>query len=71
MTNSSIKIVGKNVRKYRKLRNLSQEKLSELVDVSTDYISLIELGKRVPSLKRLYKIADILDIEPYKFLMEI
>lgn len=71
MTNSSIKIVGKNVRKYRKLRNLSQEKLSELVDVSTDYISLIELGKRVPSLKRLYKIAEILDIEPYKFLMEI
>lgn len=71
MTNSSIKLVGKNVRKYRKLRNLSQEKLSELVDVSTDYISLIELGKRVPSLKRLYKIAEILDIEPYKFLKEI
>ncbi len=71
MTNSSIKLVGKNVRKYRKLRNLSQEKLSELVDVTTDYISLIELGKRVPSLKRLYKIAEILDIEPYKFLKEI
>ena len=71
MTNSSIKLVGKNVRKYRKLRNLSQEKVSELVDVSTDYISLIELGKRVPSLKRLYKIAEILDIEPYKFLKEI
>ena len=71
MTNSSIKLVGKNVRKYRKLRNLSQEKLSELVDVSTDYISLIELGKRVPSLKRLYKIAEILDVEPYKFLKEI
>ncbi len=71
MTNSSIKLVGKNVRKYRKLRNLSQEKLSELVNVSTDYISLIELGKRVPSLKRLYKIAEILDVEPYKFLKEI
>ena len=71
MTNSSIKLVGKNVRKYRKLRNLSQEKLSELVNVTTDYISLIELGKRVPSLKRLYKIAEILDIEPYKFLKEI
>ena len=71
MTNSSIKLVGKNVRKYRKLRNLSQEKLSELVDVTTDYISLIELGKRVPSLKRLYKIAEILDVEPYKFLKEI
>ena len=71
MTNSSIKLVGKNVRKYRKLRNLSQEKLSELVDVTTDYISLIELGKRVPSLKRLYKIAEILHVEPYKFLKEI
>ena len=69
MTNSSIKIIGKNIRKYRKAKNFSQEKLSELVDVTTDYISLIELGKRTPSLKRLYKIAEILDIEAYKLLM--
>ncbi len=70
MTNSSIKVIGENIRKYRKLKNYSQEKLSELVELSTDYISLIELGKRIPSLKRLYKIAGILDVEPYLFLKE-
>ncbi len=68
MTNSSIKTVGENIRKYRKLKGFSQEQLSEMVDVSTDYISLIELGKRSPSLKRLYKIADCLGIEAYKLL---
>lgn len=68
MTNSSIKIIGENIRKYRKIKDYSQEKLSELVDVTTEYISLLELGKRTPSIKRLYKIAEILDTEPYKFL---
>lgn len=68
MTNSSINIIGENIRKYRKLKNLSQEQLSELVDVTTDYISLIELSKRTPSLKKLYKIAEILEVEPYKML---
>lgn len=68
MTNSSIKLIGENIRKYRKIKDFSQEKLSEMVNVTPDYISLIELGKRIPSLKRLYKIAEILEVEPYKLL---
>ena len=48
--------------------NISQEKLSELADVSTDYISLIERGKRTPSIKRLCMIAKALGVEPYELL---
>ncbi len=69
MTNSTEENVKINIRKYREALNLSQEKLSESAGVSTDYISLIERGKRTPSLKRLVMIADALGVEPYKLLI--
>ena len=59
----------KNIKKYRNFRGFTQEKLSELAGISTDYISELERGKKVPSIKRLDKIAIALDIPTYKFLM--
>lgn len=61
--------IKENIKNYRISQNLSQEKLSEIAGVSTDYISLIERGKRTPSIKRLCLIAKALGIEPYKLLM--
>jgi transcriptional regulator with XRE-family HTH domain len=69
MTNSTITKIKENIKKYRISQNLSQEKLSEIAGVSTDYISLIERGKRTPSIKRLCLIANALEIESYKLLM--
>ncbi|MCM1003854.1 MAG: helix-turn-helix transcriptional regulator [Candidatus Gastranaerophilales bacterium] len=37
---------------------------------STDYLSEIERGKKTPSIKRLDKLADNLNIETYKLLMK-
>lgn len=61
--------IKENIKSYRISQNLSQEKLSEIAGVSTDYISLIERGKRTPSIKRLCLIANALGLEPYKLLM--
>ena len=69
MTNSTIAKIKENIKKHRISQNLSQEKLSEIAGISTDYISLIERGKRTPSIKRLCLIAKALNIEPYKLLM--
>lgn len=69
MTNSTVIKIKENIKKHRISQNLSQEKLSEIAGVSTDYISLIERGKRTPSIKRLCLIANALGIEPYKLLM--
>lgn len=69
MTNSTVLNLKENIRKYRNGLGLSQEKLSEMADISTDYISAIERGKRTPSIKRLCKIAKALGVEPYKLLM--
>ncbi|MEI8129130.1 MAG: helix-turn-helix transcriptional regulator [bacterium] len=68
MTNSTIIKIKENIKMLRENLNISQEKLSELADVSTDYISLIERGKRTPSIKRLCMIAKALGVEPYELL---
>lgn len=68
MTNSTLIKIYNNIKKYRTERKLSQNTLAEITDLSVDYISLIETGKRTPSLKSLCKIADALEVEPYKFL---
>lgn len=67
MTNSTTKIIQQNIRKFRKQQNLTQEKLSELCGISTDYLSEIERGKKIPILKRLIKIAETLNVPMSKF----
>ncbi|MBQ7449807.1 helix-turn-helix transcriptional regulator [bacterium] len=67
MTNSTIKLVQKNIKKFREQKGYTQLKLSILASVSKDYITAIELGKRTPSIKRLDMIAKALGIETYKF----
>lgn len=57
-----------NLKNYRKNASLTQEELSEKANLSPDYISLIERGKRYPSLKSLFKIADALEIEAYRLI---
>lgn len=69
MANSTIENVKKNIKEYRISKNLTQEQLAELCNISQDYISEIERGKKTPSLKRLYIIAEALEIEAYKLLM--
>ena len=69
MTNSTNMKIRENIKTYRLTQNLSQERLGEIVGVSPDYISLIERGKRLPSLKRLFLIAQALKVEPFKLLM--
>ena len=53
----------------RNKKGYSQMRFAELTGLSEDYISLIENGKRTPSLKRLITIAEVLDVEPYQLLM--
>ena len=69
MANSTTEILRNNLKYYRKLKHLTQEQLSDLSGVSTDYISELERGKKVPSIKRLELIANAMNIEIYKFFI--
>ena len=69
MANSTIEILINNIKYFRSLKNLTQEKLSEISGISKDYLSEIERGKKTPIIKRLIKIAEALDIDVYKFFI--
>ena len=68
MANSTENIIKINIKKYREKAGLTQEQLSEMAGISPDYLSEIERGKKIPSLKRFIKIANALDILPYILL---
>lgn len=70
MINSTIRVIQNNIKKYRNKRGLTQDKLSEIAGISCDYLSEIERGKKIPSLKRFIAIADALDIPYEKFFKE-
>ena len=61
-------IFAKNVKKRRKLRGFSQEKLAELSGLHRTYIAVIEAVSRNVSLKNIEKIAIALEIEPATLL---
>ena len=71
MANSTSEIFRNNLKYYRTKRGYTQEKLSEICDISTDYLSQIERGKRTPSFKRMELIANALNIEVYKLFMPL
>ena len=54
--------LGQNIAKYRKEKQFSQEKLAEIVDLSREYITRVENGQKNISLKKLFAIADALNI---------
>lgn len=58
--------LGLNVVYYRKRKKLTQLQLAELVDIDRSHISAIELGNVGVSLDVLFKMSEVLDIEPKK-----
>jgi len=56
--------LGLQIQKFRKLRTMTQEKLAELAGLSPTFISGLENGSKLPSLKTLSAIADALSITP-------
>ena len=58
-----------NVKFYRKQFNLSQEKLAELSDLSTNYIGDIERTNRKVTVDTIEKISKGLKIDPSLLLV--
>jgi transcriptional regulator with XRE-family HTH domain len=61
-------ILSSNVKRYRRYRKLSQEKMAEKLDISIPFLSDIENGKKWVSPRTLAKMADVLKIEAYELL---
>lgn len=61
--NNLQKCLSDNMKKYRKLHSLSQEKLAERAGASANYIAMIESGRNFPSLPMISQIARALEVD--------
>ena len=58
-----LNVIGSNIKRARLLRGLTQEKLSEELDTSTNFISLVERGASGLSLTNLVDLCNILRVD--------
>ena len=56
------KIIGKRIQEFRKRKGMTQEELSEIIDVSPHYLSALERGVYNIKLQTLVKILNALEI---------
>lgn len=61
---------GRNVKKYRLMKGMTQEELADKATISIDFLSLIERGKNAPSFRNIEKIAVALEVELFNLFKE-
>lgn len=60
-------LLGERIKELRKLRKLTQDELSEKIDIDAKHMSRIEVGGSYPSLDTLEKMASALNLEMKDF----
>lgn len=66
----SISLAGA-LKRLREDRGWTQEELAERLDVSGATISRWEGGHHAPTLEHVQKIAELLGVDPYRFVQDI
>lgn len=62
-------LFGYNLKRIRKLRNISQIQLAEKVNMAFTFINAIENGKKWVSSESMAKFTKALGIEAYQFFL--
>ena len=62
LTKKNMETIGANIRRERMIRRMSMEELSEILQLSTAFIGLIERGQRGAKLANLMKISEVFGI---------
>ena len=60
---SRVKLLGQNIKKYRELKGLRQVDIAAALDCTGDYVRRVELGKEYIGLRKLFELADILEVD--------
>lgn len=58
-----LKLFGMRIKDLRMARKLSQERLAKKADISSKYMSRIEMGQHFPSFDILTKLANALNVD--------
>ena len=65
------KLLGRQINRARKDRNLTSEKLSEACNINATYLRQIEFGAKMPSLSVFISICRELKVSPSYLLSDI
>jgi len=60
---SRLNLLGLNIKKYREQKGLRQIDLAVALDCTGEYITRVERGQKYLSLRRLFELADILEVD--------
>jgi len=64
------RLVIDNIKRIRKEKGISQEKLAETCGTATSYIGLMEIYKNVPKLSTIERIAKALGVDPLELFKD-
>ena len=65
------RMIGKRIQALRKARGLTQEQLSQMVDLSPNYLSNIETGLKTPKLETLIELMNALQCDANALLSDV
>lgn len=61
-------LVGKQLRQTRRVKDVTQEELAEVLGVSVSWVGKVERGTEMPNLTYLFKVAQALQVSPRDLL---
>ena len=70
-TTMDLKAVGQRIKSAREAKNLTQEELAALVNLSPTHVSVIERGLKVTKLDTFVAIANALDVSADTLLIDV
>lgn len=66
-----LKVFGRNIKRIRSRKGLSQEKLAERINKSSHFVSLIERGETGISFSTIIDICTALDVDANSIFVDI
>ena len=71
MTHKDLCRIGSRLRKAREARELTREQLAEMVDLTDNYIGMLERGERMPKLATFMDIIEVLEVTADDILCDV
>ena len=65
------KAVGRVIRRHRIQKGLTQEVLSGFAAIARSHLSMIETGTKQPNFETIWRIAEVLGMNPSQLVAEI
>lgn len=66
-----VSLVGRNIRRLRRERSLTQEQLAHLAGIDMRYLGGVERGEHNPTVDVLGRLAGAMDVHPRVLFEEV